>query len=397
MGAKASKIEGEYLPDTPTLNKLRLGSCKAENMEMTTTNKDNNALLDPRSPNGCRTPLTFLQPEQQAQTLRAAAQCPPAAPTENAFSQLRKRLLKGFSLNDPRSPQLNRTPLILDEVRSLNLDDTFADLFVDTRAPARPAANIIIDSPPYQSLSSPSAGETGDVSCDSFGTPPQTHKQHNNSSLEIISLPYDGEETMPCTMELPGTPLTPAQGHYDPRSPSIGVERTPIMFCDDEEEEARETEMLEQILETLTLNLSAESSMASFASAGTDTNLEEPQMSGNSEKQPANKHLDRVRLGNKRRVAPRKPARASKTKIYIDKESSPSGASTPKTTPQGTPKRTPLSCVRNRQHLRSRSVERELRKSHLPLHSFDDQLNHLERLNGSGLRRPLSSTDGQMY
>ncbi|EDW37383.1 GL25555 [Drosophila persimilis] len=380
MGAKASKIEGEYLPDTPTLNKLRLASFKAEKVEMTTPNKENNALLDPRSPNGCRTPLNFLQSEPQAQTLRAAD--PPSAPTENAFSQLRKRLLRGFSLNDPRSPQLNRTPLILDEVRSLNLDDTFADLFVDTRAPARriaetPAANIIES--PYQSLSSPSA-ETGDVSCDSFGTPP-TH--HNNSSLEIVSLPYDEEETMPCTAELPATPAA-VQRHYDPRSPSIGVERTPIIFCDDEEEEARETEMLEQILETLTLNLSAESSMASFASAGTDTNLEEPPKPDSSEKQPTNKHLDRVRLGNKRRVAPRKPARASKTKIYMDKESSPSVASTPKTTPNATPKRTPLSCVKNRAHLRSRSVERELRKSQLPLHSFDDQLNPTEyRFNGS--------------
>ncbi|XP_022231913.2 uncharacterized protein LOC111080544 isoform X2 [Drosophila obscura] len=390
MGAKASKIEGEYLPDTPTLNKLRLGSCKAENLEMTTPIKDSNALLDPRSPNGCRTPLN---PEQQAQPVRTADH-PTSAPTENAFSQLRKRLLKGFSLNDPRSPQLNRTPLILDEVRSLNLDDTFADLFVDTRAPARPTAEMpaanSIDSP-YQSLS-PASAEPGDVSCDSFGTPPQTH--HNNSSLEIVSLPYDEEETMPCTAELPGTP--PAQGHYDPRSPSIGVERTPIMFCDDEEEEARESEMLEQILETLTLNLSAESSMASFASAGTDTNLEEPQIPGTSERQPANKHLDRVRLGNKRRVAPRKPARASKTKIYMDKESSPSGASTPKTTPQATPKRTPLSCVKNRPHLRSRSVERELRKSQLPLHSFDDQLNHSERFNGSSLRRLMSGTDSQI-
>jgi len=59
MGAKATKMEGEYLPDTPTLNKMRLASEKREQMEMTTPNREqNNALLDPRSPNGCRTPLT---------------------------------------------------------------------------------------------------------------------------------------------------------------------------------------------------------------------------------------------------------------------------------------------------------------------------------------------------
>jgi len=52
-------MEGEYLPDTPTLNKMRLASEKREQMEMTTPNREqNNALLDPRSPNGCRTPLT---------------------------------------------------------------------------------------------------------------------------------------------------------------------------------------------------------------------------------------------------------------------------------------------------------------------------------------------------
>jgi len=58
MGAKVTKMEGEYLPDTPTLNKMRLASEKQENVEMTTPIREqNNALLDPRSPNGCRTPL----------------------------------------------------------------------------------------------------------------------------------------------------------------------------------------------------------------------------------------------------------------------------------------------------------------------------------------------------
>lgn len=50
-------MDGEYLPDTPTLQKLRLASQRPENVEMTPTREHNNALLDPRSPNGCRTPL----------------------------------------------------------------------------------------------------------------------------------------------------------------------------------------------------------------------------------------------------------------------------------------------------------------------------------------------------
>ncbi|KAH8248546.1 hypothetical protein KR032_000702 [Drosophila birchii] len=373
MGAKATKMEGEYLPDTPTLRKLRLASQRPENVEMTTpTRQQNNALLDPRSPNGCRTPLNFLQSSEPQMPFES--EMVQQAPSENAFSQLRKRLLKGFSLSDPRSPQLNRTPLVLDEVRSLNLDDTFADLFVDTRAPTTRAA---IATPPQISVPL-----QADESSDSFGTPPSTH---NNSSLEIVSLAYDEEDTMPCEAQLQQTPPPPpppsSQVHFDPRSPSVGVDRTPIMFCDDEDEEAREAQMLEQILETLTLNLSVGgSSMASFADTAAESNADP------STAMPANKHLERVRLGHKRRVPPRKPARASKPKIYVDQEEeSPSkvGIRTPitNTTPLNAQKRTPLSCVKNRAHLRSRSTEKELQKTPLPLHSFDDELNLAERCN----------------
>eukprot|EP00099_Drosophila_melanogaster_P018834 NP_609991.1 msb1l [Drosophila melanogaster] len=367
MGAKATKMEGEYLPDTPTLNKMRLASEKREQMEMTTPNREqNNALLDPRSPNGCRTPLTFLQ----ASKPRVEEEEQHVTTSENAFSMLRKRLLKGFSLNDPRSPQLNRTPLVLDEVRSLNMDDTFADLFVDTRVGT--AQRAVPASPPQVDL---------EESCDSFGTPPSA--AHNNISLEIVSLPYDQEETLPCEQQLlpyqepnleqgqvkMATPPPEQQPHGDPRSPSLGVDRTPIIFCDDEEEEAREAQMLEHILETLTLNLSTGSSMASFV-AGEE---QLPEV-------PSNKHLERVRLGHKRRVPPRKPARANKPKIYVDQEEgSPvtGGSITPKTnsTPLSAQKRTPLSCVKNKPHLRSRSMEKDSKKNQIPpAQSFNDQL-----------------------
>lgn len=59
MGSKATKMEGEYLPDTPTLNKMRLASQRNENLEMTPTREQLNP-LDPRSPNGCRTPLNVI-------------------------------------------------------------------------------------------------------------------------------------------------------------------------------------------------------------------------------------------------------------------------------------------------------------------------------------------------
>ncbi|KAH8319094.1 hypothetical protein KR067_008627 [Drosophila pandora] len=355
MGSKATKMEGEYLPDTPTLNKMRLASQRNENLEMTPTREQLNP-LDPRSPNGCRTPLNFLQTEPRVQDFKDAH---PVVQSENAFSQLRKRLLKGFSLNDPRSPQLNRTPLVLDEVRSLNMDDTFADLFVDTRAPSsRPEAP---DTP-----STPVDSAIADESCDSFGTPPM---EHNNSSLEIVSLPYDEEETMPCEAKLQTPP--PQQLHVDPRSPSVGVDRTPIIFCDDEEEEAREAQMLEQILETLTLNLSTDSSMASFACPPKEPISEESFL-------PSNKHLERVRLEHKRRIPPQKPARANKPKIFVDQESQVySGASIAKSsnTPLSAQKRTPLSCVKNREHLRSQSTEKDLRQT--PLVQQNGQVNKM--------------------
>ncbi|XP_039482899.1 uncharacterized protein LOC120446140 [Drosophila santomea] len=375
MGAKTTKLEGEYLPDTPTLNKMRLASEKREQMEMTTPIREqNNALLDPRSPNGCRTPLTFLQ----ASKPRVEKEEQHVTTSENAFSVLRKRLLKGFSLNDPRSPQLNRTPLVLDEVRSLNLDDTFADLFVDTRVGT--AQRAVPATPSQVDL---------EESCDSFGTPPSA--AHNNSSLEIVSLPYDQEETLPCEHQLlpyqeqdhnqglvkVTTPPPVQQPHNDPRSPSLGVDRTPIIFCDDEEEEAREAQMLEHILETLTLNLSTGSSMASFA-AGEEQLTEVP----------ANKHLERVRLGHKRRVPPRKPARANKPKIYVDQEEDSSGAIgsiTPKTnsTPLSGQKRTPLSCVKNKPHLRSRSMEKDSTKNQIPsVQNFNDQLRLISSAEG---------------
>ncbi|XP_017081465.2 uncharacterized protein LOC108114835 [Drosophila eugracilis] len=381
MGAKATKIEGEYLPDTPTLNKMRQAIEMQEKVEMTTpTREQNNALLDPRSPNGCRTPLNFLQTGSQMQRPRILEEeQQQVANPDNAFAVLRRRLLKGFTLNDPRSPQLNRTPLVLDEVRSLNLDDTFADLFVDTRVGT--AQRAVPTTPPQVDL---------EQSCDSFGTPPSF--AHNNSSLEIVSLPYDEEETLPCDNPLlqhqemdqakMATPPPSQQLHCDPRSPSLGVDRTPIIFCDDEEEEAREAQMLEHILETLTLNLSTGSSMASFVAT------EEQQSTV-----PANKHLERVRLGHKRRVPPRKPARANKPKIYVDQEeesSAASGVITPKTnsTPVSAQKRTPLSCVKNKPHLRSRSVEKDLRKTPNPQgQKFNDQIRLIS--GGEGLNGPI--------
>ncbi|XP_030376847.1 rab effector MyRIP [Scaptodrosophila lebanonensis] len=391
MGAKATKLDGTYLPDTPTLNKLRIVSREKDVTGISTGEMEPK---DPRSPSGCRTPLNFLLPPQQPQPVALVGR------SETAFSQLRKRLLKGFALNDPRSPQLNRTPLVFDEAidRTLNMDDTFADLFVDTRAPSASSSNSNMISANGEAKNEVEM-ELRNLSTSSevFSTP----LSHNNSSLEIASMTCDEDAAEEAAERAP-QPQLPPQQIYDPRSPSIGVDRTPIIFCDDgEDEEEREAKMLEQVLETLTLNLSNESSMASFVSAAAELTLDEPQ----PQQRPANKHLERVRLGNKQRVPPRKPARASKSqtpqRIYVDSEAATSTPKSITNNATGSGKRTPLSCVKNRPHLRSRSVEKDMRKTRLPLQSFDDQLNPSECLNVPSLRILMAncedSLNGSIY
>lgn len=288
--------------------------------------------------------------------------------SENALDVLRKRFFKGFTynLNDPRSPSLNlnRTPLVFEDTmeKSLSLDDTFADLLVEPRLP-----------------------ETVNIESKS------TKEIENTDDAEVeVDVEMSDEKVildLEANKEVPHTPIA-LQQEFDPRSPSIGVERTPILFTDDEVDDANEDLMLENILATLTLNLntSGNSSIVSMPTQNTNVEFNDNNDLSVSAQKPMNKHLDRVRTNKKsspKAMQPRKPKRRlSRQQIYEDRENHL--PTTPKlkitqlekqdSSAKG--KRTPLSCVRNR-NARSRSVESSAKslKTRLALTSFDDTLN----------------------
>ncbi|XP_073821164.1 msb1l [Musca autumnalis] len=307
MGGKQTKMESDF--STPAKQ-----------------NSEDINLIDPRSPNFCRTPLEIV---------------PESAGGNGRIDILRKRFLKGFtySINDPRSPSLNRTPLILEDSneRSLNLDDTFADLFV--------GPSVV---PNYQTA------KTND--CD-------------NIDMEVT----DNQTTE----QLPQTPVA-IQQKIDPRSPSIGVERTPIIFSDDENE-TNEDVALENILSTLTLNMNESNcSVVSLKTVEVST-LEE---TCEGVLKPTNKQLDRVKLGNRgiKKGQQKRQKQKLRQKIYEDCENQPS---TPKLKVSNANanvlkngRRTPLSCVRNSSQLRSRSVDSSSKsnKNIMAIMSYDDAI-----------------------
>lgn len=351
MGAKQTKVEENSIPSSSI-------TCHPST-QMAKTNL--NVIDDPRSPNGCRTPINLSCRRIDTNTqLVHVEMLNFENPADNPIGALRKRFLKSFAcnLNDPRSPSLhlNRTPLVYEDTleKTLNLDDTFADLFVESRAPE------------------------------------PTNESKLNDEFNDVEMPDDLPSEMTSSklrnQFLPQTPDA-LQQQFDPRSPSVGVERTPILFSDNDDEVSEDV-FLESILATLTLNLDASpnSSIVSITSpnvktASTERNGLEVVY------RPTNKHLDRVRIGKKpiSKGPYRKPKRRlSRQQIYEDQENHLN--LTPKlkmsqTENNDSPKgiRTPLSCVRNRNsaQVRSRSVEASAKsiKTRLPLTSFDDSLN----------------------
>ncbi|XP_061390484.1 uncharacterized protein LOC133325778 [Musca vetustissima] len=258
------------------------------------------------------------------------------------MDNLRKRFLKGFtySINDPRSPSLNRTPLVLEDSneRSLNLDDTFADLLVGPSVP--------------------------------------NYEIADSNVFDNVNM----TEEKQTILKLPTTPVA-VQQQFDPRSPSIGVDRTPIIFSDDNE--TNEDVVLENILSTLTLNMDESGSVVSLKT----TEVTKTEDRYEVVLRPTNKQLDRVRIG-KRAIAKGQQKRQKqrlRQKIYEDCENQPS---TPKLkVSQGsanvfkTGQRTPLSCVRNSSQLRSRSVDSagKTNKHPMAIMSYDDALIPNER------------------
>ncbi|XP_065356928.1 uncharacterized protein msb1l [Calliphora vicina] len=360
MGAKQTKIDGSYLPSTPV---AQYPSSQFVNMNFNTENS-----LDPRSPAGCRTPINLPSKRIDTNMQLAPVEMPERDPnSDNALDTLRKRFFKGFTcnLNDPRSPSLNlnRTPLVFEDSleKSLSLDDTFADLLVDPRLP-----DALNEVKPSEEISEDKCEEDVDI----------------EMPEEKVILELDKPESAP------QTPIA-LQQEFDPRSPSIGVDRTPIIFTDDDADETNEDVMLESILATLSLNLntSGNSSIVSITPQNVNVDFNDTNDLHVVAK-PMNKHLDRVRAGKKSssKATHRKPKRRqSRQQIYEDRENHMPTTPKLKVVTQNNKndsangKRTPLSCVRNRNGTqgRSRSVESSAKsfKTRLALTSFDDTLN----------------------
>lgn len=203
---------------------------------------------------------------------------------------VREKFLKRFQPNllDPRSPShfINRTPLVFDE-------ETNMPIYVDV--------------------------DNGEVI-----------NKASDSLIGVYEKPFANEDLTPETPK-----ATEDAKKCDPRSPSVGVERTPLVFIDD----VSENEILETVKDKV------------------------------HKIELQNKPLERIK--NPRRQAQRTPRNRG---IYEDKCDQPVN-STPKRSIDGsTPKRTPLSCVANKSHLRSKSVENSAKSAvgKVRVSSYDD-------------------------
>lgn len=285
---------------------------------------------------------------------------------EKSLDVLRKRFLKSFTntLNDPRSPSLNlnRTPLVFDDAleKSLSLDDTFSNLFV----------------------------ESVDNTTLIKGEQQEDGSKKKNMKVEInCEVQTEGVITDFAEIEVEQQSPNVLQQEYDPRSPSIGVERTPIIFTDDEVNDTSEDVMLESILATLSLDMSSSANVSALSKKSQEENIYSNKINA-----PLNKHLDRVRNGKKlslksKQHRPKKRISLQRG-IYEDQENYFSLTPTLKSRQSDKnclkKKRTPLSCVRNRSDttfVRSRSAESSAKsiKTRLALTSFDDSLNPTEQ------------------
>lgn len=119
---------------------------------------------------------------------------------------------------DPRSPVLNRTPIVFDcaDEKSFNLDDTFADLFAVERSREQ---KLDIINKNIKHLEDPRS-------------PIQTIQR----TPIVCKHPSDHQDTKEEQTETEGT-STADVPLSDPRSPTVEMTRTPIICKDSEETE----------------------------------------------------------------------------------------------------------------------------------------------------------------
>lgn len=157
--------------------------------------------IDPRSPNICRTPIESLGSPETSITVTKALNLTTdeqnlSTPNKLVGTQknfLQTKLLKnlGYQAFDPRSPTqfINRTPMRLDGAIDSN-DQSFDSSLIDTSVPGVELPHLDTTSCTKESSDASVAQEDGETSID-----------------QII-----------------------AELEIDPRSPSVNVERTPIVF-----------------------------------------------------------------------------------------------------------------------------------------------------------------------
>ncbi|KAL9925727.1 uncharacterized protein LOC119633552 [Glossina fuscipes] len=289
-------------------------------------------------------PLGTAETNAQQSTSKLNAFPEQDAATESGLSVFRLRLLSFVNNhNDPRSPnaQFNRTPLVFEDSpeKSFNMNDTFANLFAESKVNAE------------QQKQSKLMSETkGDENLITAGEESILNENSIKGSLA------DGDLKSSDDME-----QKMLDEKIDPRSPSFGVDRTPIIFNDDQVE-IIEDDLMENFLEALSINLNKTENEGNISSLqdNKETNKNNVKVRLNS---PANK-LPQIVNGNAQshhRILKQKRQRLIR-QIYEDNENLLS----PRTSKlrmseskkfEAANKRTPLICVRNRPIFRPRSAE----------------------------------------
>ncbi|XP_067630894.1 uncharacterized protein MAL13P1.304 [Eurosta solidaginis] len=391
MGAKQTKIEGTYLPDTPIILTNSTPNAAVDNEKYDCKNFD---AQDPRSPNICRTPISILTNFKCAVSTEGNKM----SHTESAIGQLRRKFFKGFSynLNDPRSPgyHFNRTQINFDDSQDkiLNLDDTFADLFAETQAHAGLAEEQRVpDNLQLSTKNEDVQNKTngGKENCDT-----KVEEEHELSTERIEELSNTDVEEEAKDLSIPSSSLQRTPNHLqdeiDPRSPTIGVDRTPIIFNDDDDE-TNESVLLESILATLSLNMS-DVSICSIGSTNVSPSKQNGESYRNDSRQGqlfrkiTHNRMRRTRANEKiplktRRLA--KDVQKSPPRVFEDSENILPNAmngrafklKSKNSAPGSNIKRTPLSCIKNSGNLQLRSAKMSVRSLNDRLdQSNDDSL-----------------------
>ncbi|XP_014096346.3 uncharacterized protein msb1l [Bactrocera oleae] len=390
MGSKQTKIEGTYLPETPIVPTST--SCVPIVMENTFEFEEISDEQDPRSPNMCRTPINIFSTKNQ--TNACIQRMEVNRDSESAVAQLRKRIFKGFSnnLTDPRSPgyQFNRTPISFDDSQDkiLNLDDTFADLFAGTQA--LPITSEHLKSKYDVELPSTKKAEyiNSVVSVEEFNY--AIDKMSNSIDFAPKNNTYEDDETKIETIEevaecsvsckensstkiedvlIPKPVLLQRspkiiQDEIDPRSPTFGVDRTPIMFNDDDDE-TTESVLLESILATLSLDMS-DNSICSTNNQKTAVEANKADRQGQLFRKITHKRMRRTRANEKIPLTTRRITKelqmSPQRLVSENSENGPKNMKSlklkQKESRENGIKRTPLSCIKNSNEFHSRLTEK---------------------------------------